>query len=211
MIICMSDVICVTNRRLCEDDFLDRLETIAAARPRAVILREKDLPEQEYRELARQALEICGKYRVPCMLHSFVHTAKALHTRAIHLPLPLLRAMTAEERAWFTVLGASCHSVEDALEAEKLGCTYLTAGHIFNTDCKRGLPGRGLGFLRTVCGAVSIPVYAIGGVTAENYSAVRQAGAAGACVMSGLMRCADPAAFMLEWKMRLWQSCASPL
>ena len=101
--------------------------------------------------------------------------------------------------------------MEDALEAEKLGCTYLTAGHIFDTDCKRGLPGRGLDFLRTVCGAVSIPAYAIGGVTAENYSAVRQAGAAGACVMSGLMRCADPAAFMLEWKMRLWQSCTSPL
>lgn len=81
--------------------------------------------------------------------------------------------------------------MEDALEAESLGCTYITAGHIFETDCKKGLPGRGLAFLRNVCVSVSIPVYAIGGIHDGNIAAVRGAGAKGACIMSGLMQCED--------------------
>ena len=61
---------------------------------------------------------------MPCILHSFPETAEALGERAIHLPLPLLRALPPERRGAFQVLGTSCHSVEDAREAEKLGCTY---------------------------------------------------------------------------------------
>ena len=89
------------------------------------------------------------------------------------------------------MLGASCHSVAEAVEAERLGCTYITAGHIFDTDCKKGVPGRGLSFLQEVCETVRIPVYAIGGVTHENFPEVKRVGAAGVCVMSGLMTCGN--------------------
>ena len=81
--------------------------------------------------------------------------------------------------------------MEDAIAAESLGCTYITAGHIFATDCKKGLPGRGLNYLHEISTAISIPVYAIGGISADNIAAVRAAGAAGACVMSGAMQCDD--------------------
>ena len=196
----MSELIAVTNRHLCCGDFLARIEALAAARPRAILLREKDLPEREYRALAEQALCICTAHRTRCILHSFADTAAALNAEALHLPLPVLRKLSAAKRARFSVLGASCHSVEDAQEAETLGCTYLTAGHIFATDCKRGLPGRGLEFLRAVCTAVSIPVYAIGGMAPENFAAVRQAGAAGACAMSSAMQCRDPAAYFAAFE-----------
>ena len=104
--------------------------------------------------------------------------------------------MPEGKRRVFRTLGASCHSVEDALLARKLGCTCLTAGHIFATACKPGLEPRGLEFLRAVCAAVDVPVYAIGGISPENIAAVREAGAAGACVMSGFMAAEDPAALM---------------
>ena len=55
-----------------------------------------------------------------------------------------------DAKAYFEEIGVSCHSLEDALEAQQLGATYLTAGHIFETDCKKGLPGRGLDFLTSV-------------------------------------------------------------
>lgn len=185
----MSDILCVTDRSLCREDFLTRVEKLAAARPAGIILREKDLTEAEYRCLAREVLALCRAHGVPCILHSFVQAALALGGKEIHLPLPVLRGLQKEEKARFTVLGASCHSLEEALEAQALGCTYITAGHIFATDCKAGLPGRGLNFLREVCQTVSIPVYAIGGIGPENVGAVRATGAAGACVMSGAMRC----------------------
>ena len=38
--------------------------------------------------------------------------------------------------------------VEEAIEAQKLGATYISAGHIFATDCKKDLPPRGLEFLK---------------------------------------------------------------
>ena len=94
-----------------------------------------------------------------------------------------------KKKETFKQIGASCHSVEEAQEAERLGCTYITAGHVFVTDCKKGLAPRGLEFLQDVCRSVSIPVYAIGGINGENIDAVRKTGASGACVMSGLMIC----------------------
>ena len=192
MITCMSDILCVTNRRLCSGDFLTQLEKIAKARPAGIILREKDLSEEEYMDLAGKVMKICTRAGVPCILHSFPAAARKLHAEAIHLPLDLFLAMDEGEKASFRVIGVSCHSAEEAETAEKHGATYISAGHIFDTDCKRGVPGRGLAFLETTCKAVSVPVYAIGGISPENIDAVRAAGAAGACIMSGLMRCKAP-------------------
>ena len=184
---CMSDILCITNRKLCREDFLTRIERIAACHPAGIILREKDMKPEDYKELAAAVMEICEHYGVKCILHSFPDVAISLHADAIHLPLHLLRELSQEQKTHFEVLGASCHSVEDALEAQALGCTYITAGHVFETDCKKGLPGRGLDFLRNVCAAVDIPVYGIGGIDADNIALVRDAGANGACVMSRLM------------------------
>lgn len=196
----MFDLLCLTDRTLCREPFLDRVAAIAAARPAALILREKDLPEDQYQALAAQVMALCQKAGVPCILHTFVGAARALGARAIHLPLPVLRTLSARERAAFPVLGASCHSVEEAREAVALGATYLTAGHVFATTCKAGLPGRGVEFLAQVCAAVPCPVYAIGGVGPENLPALAQAGAKGGCVRSPLMTCPDPGAYLRQWK-----------
>ena len=151
---------------------------------------------EDYKKLASEVMKICEQHGVRCILHSFAAVAIALHADAIHLPLHLLREMTQEQRSRFTDLGASCHSVEEALEAQALGCTYLTAGHVFETDCKKGLPGRGVEFLRNVCVGVDIPVYGIGGIDAGNIALVRNVPAAGACLMSSLMVCENVAELM---------------
>ncbi|MGN0135068.1 MAG: thiamine phosphate synthase [Anaerotignum sp.] len=200
MIICMYDILCVTNRSLCKEDFLQRVEKIAACRPKGIILREKDLTEEEYKKLAEQVLKLCERYEVPCMLHSFADAAIKLGAENIHLPLHILRELDEKKKEKFKEIGASCHSVEEAQEAEKLGCTYITAGHVFATDCKKGLPPRGLTFLQAVCQSVSIPVYAIGGIGSENIDSVRKAGAKGACIMSGLMGCEDVERFLKALK-----------
>lgn len=185
----MSDLICITNRKLCSNNFLDQIEMIASAHPKAIVLREKDLSEKEYEQLARQVMQICQKHGTQCILHSFSNVAIALGAVAVHMPLPLLQKMTPQEKSHFQIIGASCHSLEEAKEAQDLGCTYITAGHIFLTDCKKGLPGIGLSFLEEICKAVRIPVYAIGGISSQNMESVRKTGAAGACIMSGFMRC----------------------
>ena len=189
MIIFMSDIICVTNRELCSIDFLLRIEEIASCSPAAIILREKNISEYEYERLAVQTLKLCKKYDVPCILHNFIHVAKDLQVDKIHVPLSVFRTMTDTDKAYFKTLGVSCHSMEEAREAEKLGCTYITAGHIFATDCKKNTPPRGIEFLENICNNVSIPVCAIGGIHPQNIEIVRRTKAKGVCIMSGLMQC----------------------
>ena len=85
--------------------------------PKAVILREKDLPEEEYSRLAEQILEICKRYQVPCILHTYVNVAEKLHHPYIHLPIFLLEKYEGK-LGDFRQIGSSVHSVEDALKAE---------------------------------------------------------------------------------------------
>lgn len=192
MIIYMSNIIVITNSTICKENFLLRIEKLAKAKPKAIVLREKHLPESDYEDLAKKVIEICNRYNTQCILHNFPNVAEKLNHNSLHLPLCILSTLTDKEKSQYKILGASCHSVEDALKAEKLGCTYITAGHIFDTDCKKGLPGRGLDFLKEVCKSVSIPVYAIGGISPKNFSMVRNAGADGGCIMSSAMNCPEP-------------------
>ena len=200
MITSMSDIICVTNRKLCLEDFFLRMERIAKSGPGAVILREKDLPENEYRRLAERLLPVFKYTGTPLILHTFTGTALALDADSIHLPLHLLRELSPAEKSRFRRIGCSCHSPEDAEEAESLGASYITAGHVFATDCKKGLPPRGLDFLEEVCRRVGIPVYGIGGISPDNIGSVRAAGASGGCIMSSLMTCPSPSELLAAFE-----------
>ncbi len=183
-------VIYVTNRKLCEDDFLDRISKLAQGKPRAIILREKDLSPAEYEFLAFKVREICGLYEIPLIINQNIAVAARLKLASIHLSMPDLRKnINAASRF---VIGASIHSVTEAREAQALGAAYLIAGHIYATACKEGIAPRGLPFLKEVCASVRIPVYAIGGITRDRVNEAMQAGAHGICIMSEAMTCADP-------------------
>lgn len=181
--------ICVTNRTLCRDDFLTRIDHIAKKGVAdAILLREKDLTEREYLELAEKVILICKSHNRRCILHTYYKAAKELGCKEIHLPLPLLQKMREEgEKEWFTTVGTSVHSLKQANLAMHLQADYMTAGHIFETDCKKGLPGRGLSFLSKVVCESEVPVYGIGGISADNAGQIMETGAAGVCIMSGFM------------------------
>ena len=182
-------LVCVTARKLCGDDFIKRLEKISKNCD-LIILREKDLTEEEYFSLGKKFLHVCSNGRAALVLHCFWKKALELHHDKIHLSLKDFRD-NPQIREKFSLVGVSVHSLEEAKEAEAMGADYVTAGHIFETDCKKGLKGRGLEFLRQVSQGVSIPVYAIGGINAENMEQVKEAGAKGICIMSGFMKADD--------------------
>ena len=181
-------MIAVTDRSLCNEDFLERMEKIAENHPEMIILREKDTPKDELCELAYRCLSICECYDVPLSLNGDLDVARELDICRVHLPLPKLRT---EDLSAFTLVGASVHSPEEAKEAESLGADYIIAGHVFETACKPFQP-RGLEFLREVCSSVDIPVYAIGGIGPENVSLIAETDASGVCSMSGIMTTDDP-------------------
>lgn len=195
----MFEIVCVTDKASCQEDFLTRIRRIIAAKPDRIILRAKDLSETDYLLLSKMVTEYCGGCGVKCTLHHFV----GLPADSIHLPLAVFREIPDAMRSRYAEIGVSVHSVGEAVNVEKSGASYVTAGHIFATDCKRGLPPRGTGFLREVCGTVDIPVYAIGGINVENIAEIRDSGAAGACIMSGFMRCGEPDEFLEKLRERV--------
>ena len=186
-------LIAVTDSASCPrplPEQIERLTKLTELRPQSVILRAKALDKAAYRTLALQAQQSCKVTGIPLILHSDWQLAHDLGISKLHLPLALLRQLTACERAHFTWLSTSVHSVDEAIEAQALGATVLIAGHIYTTKCKAALAPRGLGFLQAVCNAVSLPVYAIGGIgfDAAQHAELQANGARGACVMSAYMR-----------------------
>ena len=186
-------LIAVTDSASCPHPLpeqIERLTRLTQQRPQAIILRAKDIDREAYRMLAKSAQQCCTAASLPLILHSDWQLAHELGISRLHLPLALLRQMPACERAPFAWLSTSVHSVDEALEAQRLGTSVLIAGHIYATQCKAGLAPRGLRFLHEVCKAVQLPVYAIGGIgfdTAQHAELLAQ-GARGACVMSAYMR-----------------------
>lgn len=168
------------------NQYLEQVKKVLSFSPKALVLREKDLEPEVYRQLAQEVTALCEASKTECILHGFSDEARALSWRKIHLPLSAFRKLPSLD--FFEKKGTSVHSLEEAREAEALGADYLFAGNIFETDCKKGLPGRGLSFLKEVCSQVSVPVYGIGGITPERMEALLSAGAAGGCMMSGFLK-----------------------
>lgn len=183
---CTFKKILITNRHICKIPLINQLEKVL---PDAdmVILREKDMKEAEYEMLAREVISLCGSYKKECVLHSFTDVAERLGHKKIHLPLPVLRKYSGK-LSEFDIIGVSVHSLDEAIEAVKLKATYLAAGHVFETDCKKGVAPRGIDFLKEICEAVPVPVYGLGGINDSNEELIKMAGAKGACRMSDYMK-----------------------
>ncbi|MGN0407603.1 MAG: thiamine phosphate synthase [Bacteroides sp.] len=194
-----ENVVAVTNRHLCYNDYFEQIKKIAYSGVKTIIVREKDLSESEYLKLFEGVLKACEdtKTGIECIPHFYEKAAEEFGTMSLHLPMTLLsgrhheniKSGTQAQCVMHAVkLGTSVHSVMQAVEAKKLGASYITAGHVFATDCKKGLEPRGLDFLENVCRAVDIPVYAIGGINESNYRSALEKGADKVCMMSGMMR-----------------------
>lgn len=161
----LSRYFIITDRKLCRDSLPDQIVRLMSfpedRRMHAVVLREKDLSDDEYRSLSYAISEIAGDRLI---IHSRVNIAKSLGIPRIHMTLHDMRVLSSDDKAFFSEIGVSAHSVSEAVEAEQLGADYIFISNIYETACKIGLPGRGEGLIRAVKDKVSIPVAALGGI-----------------------------------------------
>lgn len=182
-------VIAVTNRKLCTDNFVLRVREILSAEPFEVILREKDLSDDKYCQLAKEIVADNNGYKKVLALNR-PEIALELGIENVHLTMQQLTELGRP--SFIKRAGVSVHSAEEAETAQKLGADYLIAGHIYATDCKKGVPPRGIEFFRGVCESVDIPVFAIGGISENNFNEPLENGGTGVCLMSEFMKCENP-------------------
>ena len=131
---------------------------------------------------------------VTFVVNDDVEAALELGADGVHLGQTDSGAAAAQEAG--LIVGRSVSNLQQALAAEG---DYLGAGPVWATPSKRDAdPALGLDGLRAICGAVSIPVVAIGGIDASNARDCIRAGAAGVAVIRaatdpGLRRAVDAA------------------
>ncbi|EJQ41723.1 thiamine-phosphate pyrophosphorylase [Bacillus toyonensis] len=97
-----------------------------------------------------------------------------------------------KEKFSYLHVGYSVHSLEEAIVAFKNGADSLVYGHVFPTDCKKGVPARGLEEISDIASCLSISITAIGGITPENTVDVLTNGVSGIAVMSGIVSSSNP-------------------
>ena len=183
---CTFKKICVTNRHLSERPLYEQLKIVfAILKPDIVILREKDLSEDEYRELAYKVKLLCDLYSVRLIVNKYYKIARELGT-AVQLSIIDYESNDANLNG--LPVWVSVHSLQEAVRVSCAGANAIIAGHIYETNCKKGIPGRGIDFLTRIVEQVDIPVYAIGGIDQFNIEEVASAGASGACQMSFYMK-----------------------
>jgi thiamine-phosphate pyrophosphorylase len=145
-------------------------------------IREKDLTARQLLVLVERAARHArraGSTRV--VVNDRIDVALAASAHGVHLTtrsLPIAEARRIVPEGF--LIGKSCHSLSDAEAAESAGADYILLGPIFPTPSKLPYgPPLGVRILGEVASKVSIPVFALGGVTIENSAACRDAGAAG--------------------------------
>jgi thiamine-phosphate pyrophosphorylase len=147
-----------------------------------VQLRLKDASTSEVVAAGLAIRAACAVADVQLVVNDDVEAALRLRADGVHLGRSDDDAARAREAG--LLLGLSAGSVEEALDAEAAGASYVGAGPIWPTPSKPDAgPPLGLDGLDAVCRAVAAPVVAIGGVDASNAGDCIEAGAAGVAVI----------------------------
>jgi thiamine-phosphate pyrophosphorylase len=165
-------------------------------------LRDKTCCPAEFRRAAREIRTITRKNGTLFIINDRLDIALACDADGVHLGQDDQRVSTARQIAppGF-IIGASVGTVAEAREAEREGADYLALSPTFSTTSKDNAgPGLGLGRLREIRCAVSLPLVAIGGINRENVRDVLKAGADGVAVISAVVGSPDITAAARELK-----------
>ena len=161
---------------------------------RSVQLREKDLSACQQIELAVQLRSLTRQYNARLLINERIDIALAIGADGVHLgseslPVAQARRLLGPE----LLIGYSAHAVDEALRAEQDGADFVTFGPVYHTPSKLkyGEP-LGVSRLAAAISALTIPVFALGGVKKTSISDVMATGCHGVAMISEIIAASDP-------------------
>ena len=156
-------------------------------------IREKDLAQDAFEAEAERLKALCAQHRVPFVVNDSVEIALQCDADGVHVGQSDIkgrdiRSMIGPDK----ILGISAGTVEEAVAAEKAGADYIGVGAIFTTSTKKNARNMTMEQLKEIVSSVSIPVVAIGGISAENILQLRGSGVDGVAVVSAIFAADNP-------------------
>jgi thiamine-phosphate pyrophosphorylase len=170
-------------------------------------LRDKKLPGRDLFRAACGIREVTTRTGALFIINDRLDIALASRADGVHigqqdLPLSVIRPLTPPA----FIIGVSVSSVEEAEAAEKESADYVAVSPVFSTGSKHDAgPGLGLGLVKEISDAISIPVIGIGGIHADNAEEIFAAGAEGVAVISAVVSQPDIMDATRAFKLRIRQ------
>ncbi len=147
-----------------------------------VQIREKKLTTKQVFELTQHVLDISKNTETRVLVNerfdiSLAAAVDGVHLTSNSLPIEVVRNLVAND----FIIGVSTHSLDEVRIAKDSGADFATFGPVFDTLSKEMYDKpKGLEALKKVCDDVApFPVIALGGISADNYESVLDAGARG--------------------------------
>jgi thiamine-phosphate pyrophosphorylase len=182
----------ITDRKRMKRPLFDAVKEALEYGIKAVQLREKDLQTRPLLEMAYKMRELTARYGTKLFINERLDIAMAVDADGVHLGakgIPIKAVRRVKNRD--LIIGYSAHSPEEAARAEAEGADFVTFSPVYETSSKPGAKAQGLDKLETVVKAVSIPVFALGGITLERVEEVLHRGAFGVAVVSAILGAYD--------------------
>ena len=156
-------------------------------------IREKDLAQDAFEAEAERLKTLCAQHGVPFVVNDSVEIALQCDADGVHVGQSdikgrNIRSIIGPDK----ILGISAGTVEEAVAAESAGADYIGVGAIFTTSTKKNARSMTMEQLKEIVSSVSIPVVAIGGISAENILQLRGSGVDGVAVVSAIFAAEDP-------------------
>ena len=161
----------------------DQVEDVLKNGATFLQLREKSFTHEEMVAEAKEIKAIAAKYQVPFVINDDIYAAKEMEYRKA-------REILGEDK----IIGLSAGNLQEAIDAEKMGADYIGVGAVFYTDTKKDTTAMSFEELKEITDTVSIPVVAIGGISADNLMQLAGTGIDGISVISAIFGQEDPGA-----------------
>jgi thiamine-phosphate pyrophosphorylase len=169
-------------KRYCITDSADVAARAAGDGVEMIQIRAKELSASDLSGLVRSVLRVAESSRI--LVNTRTDIALACGAHGVHLPAGSMAPETIRRIAPSGFLiGVSCHTIDELRAAEREGADFAVYGPVFPSPTKSATP-IGLEAFREAAASVCLPVYALGGVTAENAAQCMEAGAAGVAGIS---------------------------
>ncbi|MGN0480404.1 MAG: thiamine phosphate synthase [Lachnospiraceae bacterium] len=170
----------------------EQVEKAILGKATIIQLREKHLTGDRLEQLALEVFAVCKKYNIPFIINDDVELAAKIGADGVHVGQSDMSVGDARKLLGHNaIIGATAKTVEQAVAAQAAGADYLGSGAVFGTDTKADARPMDLSLFTEICNSVTIPVVAIGGITADNVEKLAGTPMAGVAVVSAVFAAED--------------------
>jgi len=160
---------------------------------RLIQLREKEMPIPEFVRLAEEIRAMTRKADALLIINDRLDVALAVQADGVHLGQDDLPIACARKISKNLIIGASTHSLAEALSAQEAGASYVNIGPLFPTNTKNW-NGKFLGVkeMKKIAAAIKIPFTVMGGIKADHIPELVKAGAKTIAVVTAITAAPNP-------------------